>query len=410
MALLVNDCRGLTFSTKALQFEPKEILVSVSQTNVFRGFHQSPYRKAVYVVTGKIVDFWYDPVMKETFQNVVSSGGCIQVPAGALHGFFALEPCTLLYALEQPYRAEVDNCIHWSSPDLPFDYAQLPVPLTMAIISSKDQGAPFLKQSDYLLIGYTGFLGSYTDRVLRECGLSVYSTNLRLDDTEGIGALIKRTRCRYVICAAGISGRPTVAWCESNEKETFRVNLLQVLNLVELTERAGVHLTVFGSALVYEPPADGYELDEAAPPTLTRLVYTRLRIALESHLRHYSHVLYLRMIYPVLGDGHAKCFLTKMRGRVAAVDNVQVALTVMPSLFPLLPELIERRVVGSLNFVNSGTVGLPEFLHRFGVECEPAGRAQPATPLSTKKLASILGRPVPAVTEALAELASSGAQ
>ena len=61
-SLFHEDLRGFLFSAKAIEFEAKEILLSHSHQNVFRGFHMSPYRKQVFVVTGKIVDFWYGAV------------------------------------------------------------------------------------------------------------------------------------------------------------------------------------------------------------------------------------------------------------------------------------------------------------------------------------------------------------
>jgi len=90
--------------------------------------------------------------------------------------------------------------------------------------------------------------------VLKQQQKKVFSSNVRLDDIKELESLIQKTRCRYVICAAGISGRPTVSWCEDNEKETFRVNILQVFNLIELTEQLRVHLTIYGSAMIYESP------------------------------------------------------------------------------------------------------------------------------------------------------------
>jgi len=57
------------------------------------------------------------------------------------------------------------------------------------------------------------------------------------------------------------------------------------------------------------------------------------------------------MICPVSGDEHDKCFLTKMKAHIGSVHNMP---TVLPSLFPIISELVEKNVTGIFNFVNKG--------------------------------------------------------
>ncbi len=362
----------------------------------------SPYRKQVFVVSGKIVDYWYAPDSDEKFEGVVECGSSLLIPANAMHGFFSLEESTLLYVLENHFSAEFDRNIYWRSPELPFSF--LSIPTHRMVTSAKDEAAPFWKAYDYLVFGSTGFLGSYAVTVLRAQGRSVFCSQLRLHEIAEIQNVIRQTRCKFVICAAGISGNPTTLWCEDHEKETFQVNLLQLLNLIEVTERAGVHLTVFGTALLYKPILPMIPITEEVKPTLNNLVYVRLRVELESHLHLYNHVLYLRVIYPVLGNGHPKCFLTKMKGRMDSVHNVPVAMTVMPDLFPLLSILVEKHVVGVINFVNTGTIFLPDFMRMFGVECKHDGDEKIGVELCARKLSEASGRMVSSVRDALGKI------
>lgn len=382
------DHRGYLCSIKAGDFFPEEVLISHSHANVLRGLHMSPYRKNVFVMSGAVTDFWYHPESGEHFEKVLRQGESTSVPANAMHGFFALEETTLIYFLEHKFIPAGDKTFHWSSPCLPFRFD---FDRTNMIISSKDDDALFFGHVDYVILGNTGFLGSFTEKVLAAQNKSFIGCSIRLSDTAQLERFILKNGAKYVICAAGISGRPTTQWCEDHEKETFDVNYLQLLNLASLTERINVHLTIYGSALLHDPVKSPGILTEEAAPTLTSLVYVRLRAEFESHMHLFNHVLYLRIIYPVSGDGHPKCFLSKMKLRVSNVHDVQVPLTVLPDLFPKIPGLIESRRNGILNFVNAGTIGLPKLLSSFGISCVSQPSLSGGVELSTAKLAEFCG-------------------
>jgi nucleoside-diphosphate-sugar epimerase len=232
--------------------------------------------------------------------------------------------------------------------------------------------------------------------------------------------MLTRSRAKYVVCAAGISGKPTIQWSEDHEPETFETNLLDVCNLIRLCRDRGRHLTYLGSGLVYSSAsADKLASDskragtvaattaaaaassttvcsDVAPmaprtereqPDLVAKVYCRYRVMLEDIIRRVypTDLLYLRLIYPCTFDGHPKCFFQKMLGRTSNVNNVAVSLTVVPDLFPLLPTLIEeKRATGILNFVSPGAIELPALLATAGVRHSVA--PTPSTPLASEVL------------------------
>jgi len=343
------DSRGTLHTLKDLPFFPKEILVSVNSKNVLRGLHQSPYAKMIYVVRGKILDFFWandGPVHVE-----LAAGQSVMVPAGSPHGFYALEDSEIVYLLEGMFDPSLDMNIHWSSPEFNFD-----LKMEHVIISDKDRDAPYSRQYDYLVLGASGFLGQNCIKHLRAQGKKVLGSTERLEFHLKIAEQIKKSGAKYVICAAGISGRPTIEWSETHEEETYKTNYLGVLNLMDVCK--DVHLTILGSGLVYTGKKTLYTEDD--PPDLTTKVYCRWRVALEKVLR--PNVLYLRIIYPCTFDGHPKCFYQKMLARRDSVHDTVVPLTVIPSLFPRLPKLIESGDTGIFNFVNEGTISLVDLI------------------------------------------------
>eukprot|EP00158_Paraphelidium_tribonemae_P004053 Partr_v1_DN26540_c0_g1_i2_m3408 len=397
--MVFNDNRGSLHSFKGFQFATKEILISHSYAGVVRGLHCSPYQKHIYVTKGRIYDFWYVPGTEQKFEGILAAGDNLLIPPGAMHGFYAIEEVDMLYFLADQFDPALDKSYHWTSPGLPL---KLEFPHDNVIVSKKDESAPFFHQVDFLLLGAKGYLGSYTETVLKQQGRKFLSSNERLENLAAIERLIAKSGCKYVICAAGISGRPTTAWCEDHERETYQVNYVQMINLMELTDKLGVHFTYYGTGLLYSPKIGKSIFDESDKPDLDNSVYIRYRVELESHLRLYPKVLCLRILYPTTADGHPKCFLTKMKERTESVHNASVAITVVPDLFPHIPRIIEAGTVGPLNFVNAGTITLPNLLSTFNVKHKVASpELKPGIEFSTARLSKASGRETPVVSDVL---------
>jgi dTDP-4-dehydrorhamnose 3,5-epimerase-like enzyme/dTDP-4-dehydrorhamnose reductase len=346
---MFKDCRGVLHSLKNLPFEPKEILISENSKNALRGLHMSPYPKLIYVIRGCIHDFFWTEY--GTTQVILNTGDLLFIPSGAAHGFFAQEESEVVYLLGGAFDPALDRNIHWQTPEFNFNFE---FDTSRVIMSAKDVAAPWFREYDYIVLGASGFLGKRCVEALRAAGKTVFESRARLEDPEEIRRQITKARAKYVICAAGISGRPTIDWCDLHEKETYETNYLGVLNLMKTARECGAHLTIFGSGAVYTGTKDRY--DESDRPDMETKVYCKLRCWLERHVT--EGVLYLRIMYPCTFDGDPKCFRSKMLVRKDTVHTGAVSITPVPDLFPHLPVLIEQGVSGIFNFVSKGTVSL----------------------------------------------------
>jgi dTDP-4-dehydrorhamnose 3,5-epimerase-like enzyme len=339
---MFTDNRGVLHSLKNLPFLPKEILVSENSKNVLRGLHMSPYAKFIYLVRGRIHDFYcLDGQVTETVMN---AGDSLLIPANSAHGFFSLENSELVYLLEAEFDPTKDRNVYWKTPE--FNIPNF----DQAILSTKDHNSKYYGTYEYLVLGASGFLGSQCVKYLRAAGKTVLESSVRLENPNEIRDQIYKSGAKYVICAAGISGRPTIDWCETHEEETYKTNYLDVLNLMEICKN--VHLTIFGSGAVYSGAKPRYTEDD--PPDLDTKVYSKYRMQLERNLK--PNVLYLRIMYPCTFDGHPKCFYQKMLGRKGNIHDASVSITSVPHLFPLLPNLVNH--TGIFNFVLKGSISL----------------------------------------------------
>ena len=357
MSKYFQDQRGSLTSIKEIPFEVKEILDSRSYPGVLRGLHLSPYPKRVIVQKGKIFDFVIHPETLEKKTYTVSAGECVDVPAGWGHGFYTYEYTEVLYLLGGTFSPEQDKTMYWNEPTFQFDF---PFSTNNLILSEKDRDAFYAKSYDFYILGARGYLGSEAVKILKGQGYTVFESNERLEKIETIREQIVKSRAKYVVCAAGISGKPTIEWSETHEEETYKANFLGVLDLMRLTSSLNIHCTIFGSGQVFTGAKTEYTEEDKADQT--NKVYTKWRTELEKQIPFYKNVLYLRIIYPCTLDGNPKCFLSKMVARAKTVHPVEVCLTIVPSLFPTLSDLAVKNRSGILNFVNWGTISLPKLL------------------------------------------------
>lgn len=354
---IYNDYRGSLTSLKEIPYEVKEILISKNIPNVLRGLHMSPYRKRVYVLKGEIYDFYIDPYTKNKKEIIIKQGEYVDIPANWAHGFYSYNHSEIIYLLEGKFDPSIDKLIYWNDIDLGL---YLNFNKTNLIISDKDKNALYFKKYDYIILGANGFLGSYCVKILKEQGYTVFESNERFNNISFIEEQILKSQAKYLICAAGISGKPTIDWCEHNEEETYKINYLAIIDLMRLTNKLNIHCTIFGSGLIYNGNKEKYS--ENDKPDYINKVYSKWRIELEKHIHFYKNILYLRIIYPASLDNNPKCFLTKMIGRSKNVHNINISMTIIPSLFPKIKDLCESNITGIFNFVNKGSISLPELL------------------------------------------------
>ena len=87
-----------------------------------------------------------------------------------------------------------------------------------------------MKNVDFLLIGKNGFLGSFINDSFIRDKINFTVLDERLEDPV-IYEKIKYYNPKYIICAAGIVGKPNRDWCLRNPVETINTNVISHYNL-----------------------------------------------------------------------------------------------------------------------------------------------------------------------------------
>ena len=134
-------------------FSIKQVNQSISQKNVFRGFHfqSPPYEQAkyVWVENGLILDIVINiqPNSKQYKKSIIielsdRNNFHLFIPRGFAHGFIAMDNNSkVYYAVDNFYSSESDSGVNYKDKSLKIDW---PINIDSLIVSDKDKNLPFL--------------------------------------------------------------------------------------------------------------------------------------------------------------------------------------------------------------------------------------------------------------------------
>lgn len=240
----------------------------------------------------------------------------------------------------------------------------------------------------------------------------------------GLQEELDRIKPTHVIVAAGLTGRPNVDWCERHQVETIRVNTIGTLNVADLTNQRGIHMTLFATGCIFEYDNDhvigGKGFLEDDEPNFKGSFYSLTKGHLDTMLKSYSNVLTLRVRMPISHDLSTRSFVTKIVQYNKVVD-IPNSMTVLHDLVPLALAMTAANFVGTYNFCNPKPISHNQVLELYKQHVDPnfewsnftveeqakviaAGRSN--NTLDTSKLekaARDLGMPLPDIFTAVGE-------
>jgi len=366
MNLKFDDSRGrLFFPVKHNNYNFTECTVSVSKKNVFRGIHVNNFDKLVTCVNGRILDIIINLNEKENDYlvpqyyelNPETELFEIFIKKNYGHAFLSLEEnSVLVYHFNGSYTNDDTKHIHYLDP-----FINIKIPINNPTLSEKDNLKNFIKPIDYVVFGSTGFLGSNIIRHLEIEKKNFIKCALRLHETEQISNYFDIYKPKYVINCAGITGTPNIFWCDDHRVETIENNITYQLTMAKICKDKNIHLTIFSSGGIFKNDKFYTENDEG---NFKNNFYSEARIYLENIVKNYDNVLYLRINYPLSYAKSNKNLLTKIL-TYENIEDVELTLTYIDNLFPILFKMIENNEKGICNFVNPGVIKLSDILNLY---------------------------------------------
>jgi dTDP-4-dehydrorhamnose 3,5-epimerase len=419
----------------------RQASIAESKVDVIRGMHCSNYAKFVTCVKGEVYDVIVDlrpdspTFMKWQGVSLNSSSSdpvSLYVPKRCGHGYYCKQQDSLLVYLQDGcFNASEDINLHPFDPSINI---QWPKPFSSYIISAKDKASPQLAEIKHLLefsklnllnpltekavlvYGSTGFLGKCLLEELVKLNKPFRIGAARLENRGDLIKEIKETAPSHVICMAGLTGKPNIFWCEKNQIETIRINVIGQLNVADVANEFNLHCTLITTGITYTYDEDhkvnsGKGFTEEEKPNFDRNFYSKMRIMEEELLKSYPNVLNLRVQYPTTGDLNPSSFIQKIV-RFKQIQSIPLSLTIVDDLWPVLIDMAEKKIAGTFNFNNPGAISHDEVLKAYkeivdkdhqweNVEVDMSNRS--AAELSADKLLK-LGYKIPHVKESVKAL------
>ena len=171
----------------------------------------------------------------------------------------------------------------------------------------------------------------------------------------------------------------TIDYLEQEGKlvENMRDNLYSPLLLADICNKKGIHYTYLGTGCIFkfdeEHPFGKEEcgFDEASQPNFFGSSYSIVKGYTDRLMHLYNDsVLNLRIRMPITGSKNGRNFITKITNyqKVCSVPN---SMTVLPELLPIVLDMMQNRVTGTMNLTNPGLISHNEILEMYKEIVDP---------------------------------------
>ncbi len=238
-----------------------------------------------------------------------------------------------------------------------------------------------------LVYGTNGWIGNQFIDILKTTEHSYFCGKARVDNESDLQKEINEVKPTHVVSFIGRThGKigdkvyTTIDYLEEEGKliENVRDNLFSPLLLAEICRQNMIHYTYLGTGCIFkfdEEHPFGLEengFDENSFPNFFGSSYSVVKGFTDRLMHLYdTSVLNLRIRMPITGEKNGRNFITKITTyeKVCSVPN---SMTVLPELLPMVLDMMNKRVVGTMNLTNPGLVSHNEILEMYKEIVDPS--------------------------------------
>jgi len=217
-----------------------------------------------------------------------------------------------------------------------------------------------------ILFGSRGYLGGQ----FRKLYPDALCPAVDISDQGAVSALLEAEKPDIVLNAAGKTGRPNVDWCEDHKEETIRSNITGPLILLEECGKRGIYWVHMSSGCIYTGDNAGKGFAETDPPNFFGSFYSRTKAWSDQMLQEFG-VLQLRIRMPFDGTTEDRNLIMKLR-KYKKVLDVQNSITHLPDFFKAADMLIQKRLLGTYNLVNAGSISPYQIMELYQEIVDPS--------------------------------------
>ena len=238
-----------------------------------------------------------------------------------------------------------------------------------------------------LVYGSNGWIGGQFIHVLINAKVDYVCGECRVDNEEELIRELKTVQPTHVVSFIGRThGKigdkvySTIDYLEQEDKliENIRDNLFSPLLLAELCIPRNIHFTYLGTGCIFKydeqhpfaQETGGFT--EASLPNFYGSSYSIVKGFTDRlmHL-HKNKVLNLRIRMPITGEPNPRNFITKIV-KYEKICSISNSMTVLPELLPYVLDMMQNKVVGTMNLTNPGLISHNEMLTLYKELVDPS--------------------------------------
>lgn len=232
-----------------------------------------------------------------------------------------------------------------------------------------------------LVFGARGWIGNQFTSLLTSSNVEFIDATSRADNYEACTEEITSSGATHVVSLIGRThgtGFSTIDYLEQEGKlmDNMRDNLYSPLVLARICSSFGIHFTYLGTGCIFEydgehtPTNDGFT--EGSRPNFFGSSYSIVKgytDRLFSLL--FPTALNLRIRMPITACKSKRNFITKITSYEKICSNPN-SMSVLPTLLPVMLNLMRRESSGCLNFCNPGVISHNEILKMYKEIVDPS--------------------------------------
>ena len=231
-----------------------------------------------------------------------------------------------------------------------------------------------------LIYGGDGWIGNQFIKIAEENNIEYKKGISRADNETNLLIEIKEYKPTHVISFIGrthgkSNGKiyPTIDYLEQKGKlyENIRDNLFSPLLLASICQSKNIHFTYLGTGCIFkfdEEHPFGREINgfsEKSLPNFFGSSYSTVKGFTDRLMKLYeSNALNLRIRMPITGEKNPRNFITKITN-YEFICSIPNSMTVLPELLPLVLDMMNKKITGTINLTNPGLISHNEILEMY---------------------------------------------
>lgn len=230
-----------------------------------------------------------------------------------------------------------------------------------------------------LLYGKYGWIGEKVYSLLIEKGHDVIIGNARAENIESLEEEIVAIQPTNIISTIGRThGKigdkeyTTIDYLEQpgKVKENVRDNLFSPVAIALISRKYNIHYAYLGTGCIFtydsEHPfaeeLNGFTSD--SKPNFFGSSYSIVKGYTDMLMKLFHNVLNVRIRMPITDEIHTRNFITKIT-RYQKICSIHNSMSVLPDLLPLMIDMCEKGITGTINLTNPGLISHNEILEMY---------------------------------------------